>query len=368
MALVKPVLSSVPAFDAKQQMIFEFSANGGDTIVGSKLTIKENDTGTVVYSETKTSSLYNHILDANTLTNNKYYMASIQTQNSSGDFSASSNSIQFWCFTLPTITFINIPSNRIIEASSYNFEATYNQLEGELLNSYGFILYDSDDNIIKDINSGNRTYIYDVTPPPTALNHSFSNLEDGVTYKVQAVGYTKYDTVVYSNKEQFSVKYGSSQFTTGISLTNNCKDGTVLVQCAIHDLTGESTNGDVVYLTEGSVISADLKNNSAIWKEQLSFNENYTTYITGRNFTNNSVICKLGSKTEMIYREFLNDSTNEYMCHIELLNTFDNNGIYKYRVYSNDIPKPAVTDYLVIYMICGNDLMDIQIENIGGAS
>ena len=368
MALVKPILTSVPAFDATQSMEFTFTVSSGDAVTGSKLTIKQNDTGAEVYSGTITSTSYKHTLPANTLSNGKYYVASIQTTNRAGNFSTSSNSIQFWCYTQPTITFTNIPDNRLIENSSYNFEATYNQIEGELLSSYDFILYDENDNIVKSISGNDRIYVYDTVPPPTYLNYTFTSLENAIGYKIQVIGYTAYNTVVYSNKEEFYVEYGASQFTSGIELTNNCKDGTVLIQGVIHDLTGESTNGDVVYLTDGDKTVADLRDNSAIWKEQLSFNENYTTYITGKNFTNNSVICKIGDKTEMIYREFLDDTTNQYMCHIELLNTFDDAGIYKYRIFSNSIPKPESTEYLVIYMICGNDLMDIQIENVGGVS
>lgn len=368
MALIKPVLSSVAAFDATKSMTFNFVANGGDPFVGSKLTVKLNDTGAVVYSNTISSTSPKYVLPANSLTNGNYYVASIQTVDEDDNYSMASNSIQFWCYTTPVIVFTNIPAGGIVEASSYNFKATYTQLQGELLSSYGFLLYDSNDNLIKSIDGDNRIYVYDTIPPPTYLNYTFTGLEDNTTYKIQAVGYTSQNTVVYSNKETFNVKYGSSQFTSVIKLTNNCKDGTIYIESQIHDLEGESTNGDIEYLTEGSVTAADLRNNGAIWDDQLSFNENYTVYITGRDFNNNTCICQLGDRTGLYYREFYDDLTEEDLCHIELLNRFDSDGIYYYRIYSNDIPKPLETDYLVIQMICGNDMMDIRIENIGGAS
>ena len=74
MALIKPVLSSVAAFDATKSMTFNFIANGGDPFVGSKLTVKLNDTGVVVYSSTIYSTSPRYVLPANSLSNGNYYV------------------------------------------------------------------------------------------------------------------------------------------------------------------------------------------------------------------------------------------------------------------------------------------------------
>ena len=239
MALTRPILNSIAAFDSTQDAVFTFISNGGDKVTGSKLTIKTNDTGETVYEETQETILKQHILPANTLTNNKYYTASIQSMNAAGTLSNPSSSIQFWCYTSPTIEFTNIPSDNIIENSSFTFEATYNQSEGELLSSYDIFLYDENDNIVKGITGDDRIYIYEVFAPPTHISYMFSGLEDGKTYKIEIVGYTAHKTEVHSEKHIFYVEYGITQFTTGIRLTNQCQRGTILIEAELKDLIGK---------------------------------------------------------------------------------------------------------------------------------
>lgn len=367
MALVRPILNAMAAFDSTKQAVFTFISNGGDKVTGSKLTIKLNDTGETIYSSEQDSTSKQHVLPANTLKNNKYYTASIQSKNSSGTLSSASSSIQFWCYTTPTIQFTNIPSGNVIKGYSFTFDATYNQIEGELLSSYDIFLYNEDDNIIKSVTGDDRIYIYDVLPPPTHISYTFEGLEDGKTYKIEIVGITSCKTEVRSEKLIFNVEYGMTQFTTGIKLTNLCQRGTVLINAELKDLIGESTNGDIVYIVDGDIISADLRNNSALWKEQLSFNENFTMYITGRDFTDNDVICNLGDRNRLYYRKYL-DINGKSKCYIELTNTFDSNEYFAYRIFSNEIDAPISTEFLVIYLLFADGLMDLRIENIGGVS
>lgn len=367
MALTRPILNSMAAFDATKDAIFTFISNGGDKVTGSKLTIKSNDTGETIYDGIQNSTDKSHTLPANTLTNNKYYTASIQSVNAAGTLSNPSSSIQFWCYTSPTIEFTNIPSDNIIKNSSFTFDATYNQQDGELLSSYDVFLYDEYDNIIKQVTGDDRIFIYEVFAPPTEISYTLTGLENKKKYKIEIVGFTANRTEVHSGKQSFSVEYGFKQFTTGIRLTNLCERGTILIEAELKDLIGESTNGDVVYITEGETISADLRNNSVVWKEQLSFNENFTMYMTGRNFTNNSTICNLGDRNKLYYREYVDDNGKE-KSYIELVNAFDSNGYLCYRIYSNEIDKPESTEFLNIYILFADGLIDLKLENIGGVS
>ena len=49
MALTQPILNSIAAFDATQEHIFSFISIGGDQVLGSQLTIYDNETGAQVY-------------------------------------------------------------------------------------------------------------------------------------------------------------------------------------------------------------------------------------------------------------------------------------------------------------------------------
>lgn len=365
MALVRPVLSSLPAYDARNTQIFSFSVAGGDRVVGNKLIVKRADTGMQVYVNEVSSTSYSNSVPANTFINGTNYLAIIQTRNETGEYSEESLPMSFWCYTTPKIEFTSFPENNTITNSTYNFTALYTQAESERLGSYEVFLYDQQDNIVKSISGDNKIYIYDNIAPPTYLNYTLSGLEDRANYKIEIRGLTIYNTVVSSGKISFYVEYDSSQFASAIKLQNNCKEGTVYIESAIKDLSGKSTNGNVTYVTDTNRISADLRNNGAIWDEQLNFNDNYTVYITARDFNNNSIICNLGNRTRLYYREFINEN-GEPKCRVELVNLFDVKADYSYRIYSNEIDIPLSTDYLNIHMICSTDLMDIHIYNIGG--
>ena len=118
MALVTPIGVAIPAFDASQEQVFSFTVQGGDQVVGNILTIIDNDTSEVVYTNQVESYVYNQTLPAETLTNNKYYAFYFQTVNVVGDISNKSSNVTFRTFTQPTLSFTNIPSTGIIEAGS----------------------------------------------------------------------------------------------------------------------------------------------------------------------------------------------------------------------------------------------------------
>lgn len=368
MALAKPSLSSTAAFDAALEHTFTFTVTGGDKVKGNKLTIKRNDTGVIVYNSTVTTEEYKHVLPANTLTNGVYYVASIQTKDASNNYSASSNLIQFWCFSTPAMVFTNKPEDDVINNNEYFFDVTYTQQQEVLLDYYRFVLYDKDGNLIDDKENTETVYIFDRTPPPTYIHYLIYNLDNDTTYKIKIVGATVYGQEVESELYTFDVKYNKSQFTSAIKLTNNCSDGRIYIDAEIHDLVGKSKFEPVTYITENDRTLADLTDgNYALWEEEISIKDDYTMYITGRKFTNNAVICTIGDNKKIYYREFV-DENDDRKAYIEFVSDFGDNSIYSYRAISNYIDAPLDTDYLVLYMLYGDNTVDLSIENIGGGS
>ena len=69
MALTKPILNNVAAFDASNSQAFTFNVVGGSQVVGNTLTIKDNTTLNTVYNNTQTSFKLQHIVPAGTLSN-----------------------------------------------------------------------------------------------------------------------------------------------------------------------------------------------------------------------------------------------------------------------------------------------------------
>ena len=141
MALIRPILYSISAFDATNSQTFNFNVVGGDQVVKNRLVISRQSDNVVIYDNTQTTFAFRHVVPENTLTNGEYYSAYVVTYNSANEQSAPSLGIQFYCFSSPSFVFSNIPINRVISNSSYNFIVTYNQGESEYLRSYTFNLY-----------------------------------------------------------------------------------------------------------------------------------------------------------------------------------------------------------------------------------
>ena len=87
MALTRPTLLSQVAFDATQQQTFKFVAQSSSQITANLLIIRNNDTNDIVYQEKQETFKYEHIVNANELTNGIYYNATITIFDNEGNLS-----------------------------------------------------------------------------------------------------------------------------------------------------------------------------------------------------------------------------------------------------------------------------------------
>ena len=51
MSLVKPIIATIPAFDATLNHTFTFTSNGGDQVVANRITIRNNNTNACCLSK-----------------------------------------------------------------------------------------------------------------------------------------------------------------------------------------------------------------------------------------------------------------------------------------------------------------------------
>src|SRR5574344_445993 len=105
MSMTKPIALSKNAFDSTQDEIFYFSASGGNQVVKNKLTIRNNATNVVVYTNTVETFQFQQAVPSNTLTNGTYYNFYFNTYDVNNNESENSNVISFYCYTQPTVTF-----------------------------------------------------------------------------------------------------------------------------------------------------------------------------------------------------------------------------------------------------------------------
>lgn len=242
MALLSPILNDTAAFDAMSEHVFTFRYDGSGTISSNRLVIQRSDDSSVVYNQVEQVYEYKHTLPANILTNGVYYKAYLIVYDQSGAESSSSNRIQFYCFTQPSIEFTNISSGGTVISSNNTFVAQYMQQEGEFLNSYSFYLYDENDN---QLSTSGLQYVGSTERPPIVFSWNFSSLENNAEYKIQVFGTTVYNTEVESDRVSFNVHYEIPEKEIPIAVSQDSSMGRVIISCVAKEPLGGTSDAIV---------------------------------------------------------------------------------------------------------------------------
>ena len=287
MALTQPILNSIPAFDATQSHVFSFISIGGDQVLGSQLTIYDNETGTQVYQGNYTSFKFEYPLAAGTLTNGKYYNATISTINNASEFSEPSNPVAFYCYTAPVLTITNIPASGTIEQSNYTFQGSYVQAEGELLNGYQYTLYNSNKEQISQ-----SAILYD-----GLYQHTFSGMANDTSYYVELSGSTINNTPVSSGLLLFTIRYIQPASFAICDLVNNCENGFIQISSNIVSIDGKSEPDPPKYIDNKEVDLTD-DGNWVQWDEGFNMQNDFTMRIWGRSFGDNEPIVTMENELD----------------------------------------------------------------------
>ena len=341
--LTTPILYSQAAFDATQAHTFTFNVVGGEQVTQNKLVITNQSTSEIVYQAVQTTYKFEHILPANTLINGVYYSAYIVTYNANGTASAQSNSIQFYCYSTPSFAFSNLPINNVITNSSYNFQVTYNQAEGELLNSYSFILYDAQR--IQIATSGVQ-YVGSTTASPTIISYQFTGFIDKTSYYIRVIGQTAQGAQVDTGLIAISIIYTVPSLFSIIELSNNCSGGYVIVRSNLIEIGSESNPTLPNYVDNTTAV--DVRNNWQYieWNSGFELNDDFTASLWGRDFNENSNIITMTDDlgNNIIIRYRTNENNTVYA------DATVTNGDVVYYIYSDSIPAPITTDKIQIWL------------------
>ena len=356
MALTKPILNNVAAFDASNSQAFTFNVVGGSQVVGNTLTIKDNTTLNIVYNNTQTSFKLQHIVPAGTLSNGKYYQAYVTTVDAQGNVSVQSNTIQFNCYTQPTFQFTNVSENTVVNNASYEFQASYNQAEGEILNEYTFNLYDAAGILVST--SGKQYNTLSVLP--LSISHLFSGLADNSAYSIEVVGYTSGKTAITTGRVNFSVIYSSPRLYSQLYLTNNCKEGYITVETSIKPINGHSNPSPPIYIDNKKI---DLREAGSFveWDGGYSFESPYTIRIWGNGFNwNNNILRLKNSNGSTVVLSVCSDGTDFWT----ELNVLMHGWTYPYCIMSNKLQNVTSSSNLFIWLRADGDLYDLKLEEV----
>lgn len=360
MALTRPTLLAMAAFDATKEQIFNFVVTGTSAqIVANQLIIRNNDTNDIVYQEKQESFKYEHILNANELTNGTYYNATISVFDAEGNESPTSIPIQFWCYTKPVIQFTNIPVSGIVTNASFDFKFSYTQAENEPLNSYVMNLYNSSQ---VQISTSGIQYADNGTPPYNG-NYTFTGFENNTVYYVQLTGTTTEGTIISTILQQFTVQYTKPDLFTLVQLANNCDEGYVSITSNIILIEGSSNPDPPTYINDQEI---DLTEDGsyAEWSQGFSITGDMLSRLWFRNPNPYTTIAQFSNTNGQIIKlnymlGYENSSSTELQSYVELyvqsITGMD------YYIFSNYVPTLSTTEQYVVYLTRVNNIYSLQL-------
>lgn len=360
MALTRPTLLAMAAFDATQEQIFSFAVTGTSAqIVANQLTIRNNDTNDIVYQEKQESFKYEHIVNPNELTNGTYYNAIISVFDADGNESPTSIPIQFWCYTEPVIQFTNIPVSGIVTNASFNFQFSYTQAENEPLNSYVMNLYNSSQ---VQISTSGIQYADNGTPPYNG-NYTFTGFENNTVYYVQLTGTTTEGTIISTILQQFTVQYTKPDLFTLVQLANNCDEGYVSITSNIILIEGSSSPDPPTYINDQEI---DLTEDGSYveWGQGFSITGDMLSRLWFRNPNPYTTIAQFSNTNGQIIKlnymlGYENSSSTELQSYVELY--VQSISGMDYYIFSNYVPTLSAAEQYVVYLTRVNNIYSLQL-------
>lgn len=347
----KPVLYLVPAFDATKDFTFSFTYSYG-SLQDNTILIKDNSNNNEIYRNKVTTKQLRQIVPANTLNNGKVYTVQIQVTDTNGDISAFSDPITIYCFTEPEFSFTNISNEQTVTSSYYKFNLTYIQTEGELLNQYTIILYNS--NKTEIINTGS---IYNVDD----LSYTFYNLINKDFYYIRAIGTTVHNMTIDTGYIYFSILYETPPVQTLLGLENLPSAGAVRISPNIKVIGATSNPTPPIYVDNSKV---DLTSDGSYVKFEEGFNvtNDFLIQAIGESMTKNSTVMILDDNINQIIINFKTgkfEGQETTMAYFELKAY---NSLTNYYLTSNYFSIPSSNEQIYFWIRRVNSRYEIKAE------
>lgn len=244
MALTRPALvSPIKPFSSSQSYDFPFIYTSGDQAVKNNLVIQRLSDNVEVYNQTIDSFQLKHPLPPNTLQSGQVYKACIRIANINNQFSEFSDWIIFWVLDNPTITIDNIDyaNHNRVYGQTITFSATYTHPNGELLQSYRYLLYDSNQVLIQSF----PEVFADGSQP---LTQEIAGLQNGEEYYVEVKTLSVNGQEASSGLILFRPFYISPKLLSVLTVENLSDQGAVKVSANIIQIIGKlyDANGNEI--------------------------------------------------------------------------------------------------------------------------
>lgn len=346
MAMTKPIISlnsygSYTPFPSNLDELVSFTVVGGDQVTQNRLIIYLNSDNSVVYDNTVTSFVLSHTIPASILLNGQIYNMKIATGNIDNVFSDYSDIVVFTPLSTPVIQFTNVSSGGVINNSTFNFEISYYQAQSEPLQSYGFYLYDSNQNLLSE--SGDIIYAQN-----NSLQYEFTGLENGQSYYIKAYILTQHYISTDTSMIPFIAQYLTPTINSVLTLTNVPQEGAVKIHGEVIQIIGENT-GTISY-TNNEEVDITTSGSQVYWQDNFSITGDFTISIWLRKIADDVAFFTLYDPSGTI-KLFYNQ--NRIDCYITM-------GSVTAYVYVDNIIINSDNDIVFIFLQKHNEFIGIQ--------
>lgn len=355
--LTTPILNEIKTFSAIESYEFTFNVIGGSQVVANNLVIEKIDNNIEVYNQTKEAFNFRHELPANTLTNGVNYRAKIRTKDISGNFSNFSVSLLFWCYSKPSlyITTINYDDQNRVYNQTVIFETIYSQSENELLQSYRYLLYDENKNLLSSFpehySDGNDM-----------LTQEIAGLENGRLYYIEVITLSPNGNAGTTGLVHFRPFYIAPKLTVTVTPENLPEQGAIKISANIiqiilklYDNNGNQINPmDVEYVSDDYIDMNRIDYAKLVADEGFNIlQNNFLLQLWCKDLPENKVFLTLYSPQGKLEMFKLNNRIRVY----KYIDRLDFQGYF----VSNEF---EIVDgqELMVYMKQDNHLIDLQVE------
>lgn len=345
MALITPILTSTSPFPATSSHDFTFSVSSGDQVVRSNLVIQNNSTGVEIYNGTIESFQLKHTVNANVLTNGSEYRAKIRTGNISNQWSNYSEWIVFWALANQVVTFTNISEGSIVYNSTVTLTGTYTQANGELLESYRFLLYDENENLIK-------TYSEQFGDGSLTLEQEVAGLENNVLYHAEIKTVSIHNQTGTTGLISFKSIFVAPHLSSALTVTNEKNQGSIKISATLVQIIGQVDSGTISYINSDWI---DLTSGQISFQEGFNIQSDFILKLWCRDIPDDVVFLKL-------YSDYGRIELQKYSDRIHAFKYLNGSAIIPH--YASSALTITTGQEYMIYMRLLNDAIDLSVQLI----
>ena len=355
--LTTPILNNIKTFNATKESAFTFNVRGGSQVAGNNLVIERINDNAVIYNQSQETFNFKQILPASTLINGVNYRAKIRTRDINNKWSNFSATLLFWCYSEPSlnITTIDYSNQNRVYNQTVLFETTYSQLENEILQSYRYLLYNENKDLLK-------SFTEQYADGSQALTQEITGLENSKLYYLEVITLSPNGNSGTSGLINFKPLYIAPKLMMAVEPINEPEQGAIKVGANIiqiilklYDNNGNQINPmDVEYIDNEWIDLNRTDYNRLIASDGFNISQdNFILQLWCKNLPEDKVFLTLFSPQGKLEFFKLNNRIRVYKS--------INNLNFKKYFASNDFTATNEQE-LMIYMKQDGHLIDLQVE------